>query len=100
MIIQSQDDLSVDLTQDTGALWERDISRYVWHESVNDIPLASLWGNQSGNNTKTQSSDGDGLALKARGCTPAVQRSVLPGLFLFAKKDLPHQQYFDAHVEY
>ncbi|XP_031572017.1 conserved oligomeric Golgi complex subunit 1-like [Actinia tenebrosa] len=73
MIIQSQDDLSVDIAQDTNALWERDISRYVWHESVNDVPLASLWGNQSGD-TKKQSLDGDGLALKARGCTPAVQR--------------------------
>lgn len=73
MMTQSQDDLSDNHSNDINVTSERDISRYVWHESPNDVPLASLWGTYS-SGTKQQGHDGGGLTLKARGCTPAVQR--------------------------
>ena len=65
MITKSQDDISVHNTTDLSVLWEKDIAMYVWHESPNDVPKTE--------STVPHEQD-SGLALKARACTPAVQR--------------------------
>lgn len=65
MITKSQDDISDRNTADLAVLWERDIAMYVWHESQNDVPRTE--------STLPHEQD-SGLTLKARACTPAVQR--------------------------
>lgn len=73
MITKSQDDISNPntTTTDNGALWERDIAMYVWQESANDVPR-TMWGSQK--NSAVHHEQESGLTLKARVCTPAVQR--------------------------
>lgn len=66
MITKSQDEISEIYSVDLDVLWERDIAMYVWHESPNDVP-------RSADSTLPYELD-SGLALKARACTPAVQR--------------------------
>lgn len=73
MITKSQDDISDSHTSATDAavLWERDIAQYVWQESPNDVPK-TMWGSQ--NKSVIRHEQECGLTLKARVCTPAVQR--------------------------
>ncbi|XP_020608067.1 conserved oligomeric Golgi complex subunit 1-like isoform X2 [Orbicella faveolata] len=73
MITKSQDDISDSDTSATDAavLWERDIAQYVWQESPNDVPKP-MWGSQKKGATHCEQESG--LTLKARVCTPAVQR--------------------------
>ncbi|XP_015773605.1 PREDICTED: conserved oligomeric Golgi complex subunit 1-like isoform X1 [Acropora digitifera] len=66
VITKSQDEISEIYSVDLDVLWERDIAMYVWHESPNDVP-------RSADSTLPYELD-SGLALKARACTPAVQR--------------------------
>ena len=66
MITKSQDDITDRKATDPAVLWERDIALYVWHESPNDVA-----GRTDGSVPHQQHS---GLVLKARACTPAVQR--------------------------
>ena len=71
MITKSQDDIADLRITDPGVLWERDIAAYLWHESANDVPT-SMWETHS--NGGAYRVKDSGLALKARACTPAVQR--------------------------
>ena len=76
MITKSQDDISDSNTSATDAavLWERDIAQYVWQESPNDVPK-TMWGSQK--KAATHCEQESGLTLKARVCTPAVQRQYI-----------------------
>lgn len=73
MLIKSQNDISDHNTPatDLGVLWERDIAMYVWQESANDIPR-TMQGSQE--NSVAHHEQESGLSLKARVCTPAIQR--------------------------
>lgn len=73
MITKSQDDISDYNTSatDVAVLWERDIAQYVWQESPNDVPK-TMWGLRK--NSELHCEQESGLTLKARVCTPAVQR--------------------------
>ncbi|XP_068741346.1 conserved oligomeric Golgi complex subunit 1-like isoform X2 [Montipora capricornis] len=66
MITKSQDDISDRHAVDHAVLWERDIVMYVWHESPNDVPRPV--------DSNLPHEQDSGLSLKARACTPAVQR--------------------------
>ena len=65
IITKSQDEISDRNATDPSVLWERDIAMYVWHESPNDVPKTD---------SAVPNDQESGLALKARACTPAVQR--------------------------
>lgn len=73
MITKSQDDISdlITTATDIGVFWERDIAMYVWQETANDVPR-TMWGSQK--NSAVKHEQESGLTLKARVCTPAVQR--------------------------
>ena len=73
IITKTEEDFSDPHITDNSVLWETDIAEYMWHESPSDIPAASLLGTR-GLSTSAQGPEAGGLALKARACTPAVQR--------------------------
>ena len=65
LIIKAQSDISdCNVTVPT-VLWERDIAVYLWHESPNDVPRTD---------SAVLNEQDSGLTLKARACTPVVQR--------------------------
>ena len=73
MITTTLDEISDHNTNtDLNVLWERDIAMYVWQECSNDVPRTVWRGSQTNNAANNEQESG--LALKARVCTPAVQR--------------------------
>nr|XP_058952613.1 conserved oligomeric Golgi complex subunit 1-like [Pocillopora verrucosa] len=73
MITNTLDEISDHNTNtDLNVLWERDIAMYVWQECSNDVPRTVWRGSQTNNAANNEQESG--LALKARVCTPAVQR--------------------------
>ncbi|XP_022785211.1 conserved oligomeric Golgi complex subunit 1-like isoform X1 [Stylophora pistillata] len=74
MITNTLDEISYHnaTNTDLNVLWERDIAMYVWQECPSDVPRTFWRGTQI--NTAANNEQESGLALKARVCTPAVQR--------------------------
>ncbi|XP_073244201.1 conserved oligomeric Golgi complex subunit 1-like isoform X2 [Porites lutea] len=65
LITKAQSDISDCNVTVPSVLWERDIAVYVWHESPNDVPRTD---------SAVLNEQDSGLTLKARACTPVVQR--------------------------
>jgi hypothetical protein len=60
---------------DRSMQYEKDLSRYVWTESAQDMPAGQLWstGGAPGQSAVRSFTDHSTLMMKARGYTPTVQ---------------------------